>query len=203
MYIIYTTEETIAKKIFFEDENYLYFLRKVNKHISPYCEILAWCLMPNHFHFMVLANDQTVKTSKSGATEINSLSKGFKTLLSSYTRAINLKFNRNGSLFSQNTKSKCLTNSELNECMVRIGSKNVKVNYVNACFHYIHQNPFKAHLVSKMENWEYSSFKDYINLRNGTLCNKAEAFNYVDIDFRTFYEDSYSIIDEKIIDKLF
>jgi len=43
------------------------------------------------------------------------------------------------------------------------------------CFHYIHQNPWKAGLVSKMENWKYSSFSDFAGFRDGTLCNKQLA----------------------------
>ncbi len=39
--------------IFFNTENYLYFLRKVRRDIVPYCDILAYCLMPNHFHFLI------------------------------------------------------------------------------------------------------------------------------------------------------
>jgi len=42
-----------AQPIFFSRENYLFFLKKVRKHILPHADILAWCLMPNHFHFMV------------------------------------------------------------------------------------------------------------------------------------------------------
>ena len=47
--------------------------------------------------------------------------------------------------------------------------------YDKICFHYIHQNPMKANLVKKMEDWDYSSFKDYCGLRNGTLSNKELA----------------------------
>ncbi len=45
------------QKIFFERENYLFFLKKIKTHILPYVDILAWCLMPNHFHLMVLVNE--------------------------------------------------------------------------------------------------------------------------------------------------
>jgi putative transposase len=37
------------QKIFFEKENALDFLRRIRKYLSPNCEILAYCLMPNHF----------------------------------------------------------------------------------------------------------------------------------------------------------
>ena len=42
------------RKISFSRENFLYFLKKINAYIMSYADILAWCLMPNHFHIMVL-----------------------------------------------------------------------------------------------------------------------------------------------------
>lgn len=44
------------RKIFFNQENYLFFLRKIKEYILPYADIFAWCLMPNHFHLMVHVN---------------------------------------------------------------------------------------------------------------------------------------------------
>ncbi len=46
-----------SHKIFFNNENYLYFLRKIKIYIVSHADILAWCLMPNHFHMMVLVNE--------------------------------------------------------------------------------------------------------------------------------------------------
>ncbi|MFB6341095.1 transposase [Saccharicrinis sp. FJH62] len=42
--------------IFFCKENYLFFLKKIETHISPYADIIAYCLMPNHFHLMIKVN---------------------------------------------------------------------------------------------------------------------------------------------------
>jgi len=41
------------QKIFFSRENYLFFLNKIKTHILPHADIVAWCLLPNHFHLMV------------------------------------------------------------------------------------------------------------------------------------------------------
>lgn len=41
------------QKIFFTRENYLFFLRKINQHILPHADVLARCLIPNHFHLMI------------------------------------------------------------------------------------------------------------------------------------------------------
>ncbi|RLD54507.1 MAG: hypothetical protein DRJ05_14530, partial [Bacteroidetes bacterium] len=40
-------------KIFFSRDNYLFFLKKTRKELSDHLDFLAYCLMPNHFHFLV------------------------------------------------------------------------------------------------------------------------------------------------------
>ncbi len=53
-----------SQKIFFSSENYLFFLEKINTYINPYADILAWCLMPNHFHLMVYIKQTEVEISE-------------------------------------------------------------------------------------------------------------------------------------------
>ncbi len=57
------------EKIFFNDENKKYFLNKIRKHILPYADILAWCLMPNHFHLMVYVNRISLAGSDTSAAD--------------------------------------------------------------------------------------------------------------------------------------
>lgn len=168
------------QQIFFKPDNYLFFLKKVRKFILPHCDILSYCLMPNHFHFLINADKRTITTKIIAGKEKNILSEGIRMLLSSYTQAINKQNNTSGSLFQQNTKAKTIAK----------GSN----LYDLLCFHYIHQNPMKAKLVKKMEDWEYSSFKDYCGLRKGTLCNQELAYRLLNLDKKKFYEDSYKII---------
>jgi len=111
---------------------------------------------------------------------LTSLADGFRQLLSSYAQAINKQEGRSGSLFRQKTKAKLLDTQDR--------------NYPFACFNYIHQNPLNAGLVDKMENWEFSSFQDYIGLRNNSICDIGLAFELLDISRETFYEQSYQVI---------
>ena len=176
--------------IFFKDENYLFFLKKINKELTPYCKVLAYCLMPNHFHLMIFvlpaalrlttSSGQTKGTSSGQTKGMQVLARKIGTLLSSYTRAINIQENRTGSLFQQKTKAKCIDGND----------------YAKTCFHYIHQNPLKARLVHKMEDWEYSSFKDYVGLREETLIDKEEALQFIEVpeDFSLLYKESYEVI---------
>ncbi len=44
------------QKIFFIKENYYFFIGKIKTHVLQFADVLAWCLMPNHFHIMVYVN---------------------------------------------------------------------------------------------------------------------------------------------------
>ena len=50
--------------IFFNKENYLFFLQKMRKHLHPYVDILCYCLMPNHFHWLIYTNQAACLPSK-------------------------------------------------------------------------------------------------------------------------------------------
>ena len=170
-----------GQKIFFSRDNYIFFLQKVRKHLYPYCDILAYCLMPNHFHFMILANSNSVKTKKFGRRKANVFSENLRVMLSSYTRAINKQEKRSGSLFQQHSKFK-----PLNDIFYGKISNPSSVAYDYYCFHYIHNNPVKANLVRNKENWEFSSYKDYSGLRNGNLINKELALKTISLEDELF-----------------
>ena len=187
------------QNIFYNSENYLYFLDKVKKHILPYSNLLAYCLIPNHFHFLINANKDSVKSiGEKHRPNTQVLSKQIGTLLSSYTQAINKQENRKGSLFSHNTKAKVLNNTLLT-VPNRLEGIVEKPNYAKTCFFYIHQNPYNAGIVKKLEEWEYSSFKEYAGLRNGSLVNKKLAENIINFDKNDFYGQSYAIINDNML----
>ncbi len=163
--------------IFPQPRNYQYFLNGVEKYFKPNCDILAWCLMPNHFHFLVHANAFSIPIIKDGSFERQQFSQGVKQLLSSYTKAINKQEGRTGSLFQQKTKALHVSDSQN--------------NYALTVFQYIHQNPLKARLVKRMEDWEFSSFHEYVEGSKDGLCNKVLAKELLDIDLKRFYKDSY------------
>ena len=175
--------------IFFNRNNYLYFLEKMQKYIYPACDILNWCLMPTHFHLLIHANENTIQHIKETPIKINKLTEAIRLLLSSYTQGINIQEKRTGNLFQQKTKSKCIT----------AGSD----DYGYTAFNYIHQNPYNAKLVSRLEEWEFSSFQDYAGLRNGKLCNKELAYSLLGINSETFFTDAYISIPLPHIQNIF
>ena len=161
--------------IFPKKQNYIFFLKKVRKHLSPCVDVLAYCLMPNHFHFLVRTNERAcaevlAKTTGKRNFCQQVLSREIGVMLSSYTKAINKQENRSGALFRARTKQKeCLY-----EGFATIEAQQ-QLGYAPNCFRYIHQNPVKAGLVAHSTDWVYSSAMDYAQLRNGTLCNQALA----------------------------
>ncbi len=194
------------RQIFFNRENYLFFLRKVRTYFLPYADILAWCLMPNHFHFMVMVKEvelpsketHTLTLSQTQAEETHTMTlshrmsksqtfnQSIAIMLRSYTRAINKQEKTSGSLFRPHTKAECVTcpEPELSPSFItRNGVTEIPVlEYPEICFRYIHQNPVKAGLVKIAEDWEFSSASDYSGQRTGTLVNKdlARKFDLTD-----------------------
>ncbi len=66
------------KEIIFKDrDDYIKFLKKVKTMISPYCDIISYCLMPNHFHFLLDVNEKSCEKIVLGNIELTKLSNGF------------------------------------------------------------------------------------------------------------------------------
>ena len=175
------------QQVFFGEEHYIHFMKLMQKNIYPYCDILAWCLMPNHFHFLINANAKSVPIIKDGSFERQQFSQGVKQLLSSYTKAINVEMDFTGSRFQQKTKAKEINTFE----------------YASTAFNYIHQNPVQAKLVSFMEEWKYSSFNEYANDHSDGFCNKKLAFALLGIQQETFYRDACQALDDELVKKIF
>ncbi len=165
--------------IFPRRQNYLYFLEGVQKYIKQHCDILAWYLMPNHFHFLVHANEFSTPIIKDGSFERQRFSQGIKQLLSSYAKAINKQEGRTGSLFQQ--KTKCVHVNDPDH------------EYSLTAFHYVHQNPLQAGLVDRMEDWEFSSFREYMGEGTVNLCNQDLAKQLLDLDMNRFYDEAYRV----------
>jgi len=182
------------RQIFFKRDNYLFLLKKIETYILPYADILAWCLMPNHFHLMVLVREEEISISE-GFTQSEVLTnKSIKTrtfndsigiMLRSYTRAINKQEGLSGSLFRKEIKAECIDypNGVIPSFIKsKINIQNPEKQYPQVCFNYIHQNPVKAKLVTNEVDYEFSSAKDYANIRNGKLIDKEVAFEYINYD---------------------
>lgn len=136
-----------------------------------HCDLLAWCLMPNHFHFIIVPKPSgcTYIVQKEIEVHLQKLSYVIGKTLSSYTRAINKEQNRCGELFQKKTKAKCLFQESV---------QNIADSYLFNCFSYVHFNPVQAGLTASAADWPFSSPPDYLGKRNGTLCNKVLLFKF-------------------------
>jgi REP element-mobilizing transposase RayT len=126
----------LKSKIFFDKDDYNYFLHRLKKHADKNkIEIVAYCLMPNHFHLFV---KQTIDNYTIGKF-IGDLQNGF-------TKFINKKYKRSGVVFEGPAKAKYLTDKSYHKPVVE----------------YILHNPVSAHLVKTADGWIYSSANEIV-----------------------------------------
>ena len=83
--------------IFQNEDNMAYFLSLIDKHLVEKVNILAYCLMNNHFHLIVKIIE-----------EESLVSQAFSNLLNAYAKAFNKQQNRTGSLFEKHFRRKRL-----------------------------------------------------------------------------------------------
>ena len=141
------------ENLFIEPKNYHFFMEKMDKFLSPTIDIFAHCLMPNHFHLaagipemreLEMRDDRFIGLSEEEAGK--RISKQFSNLFSSYTQSSNKLYQRIGSLFVPNMKTKEVR-SEASLCKV---------------IHYIHSNPVHHGFTSNISEWPYSSYNSLV-----------------------------------------
>jgi putative transposase len=154
--------------------------------------------MPNHFHWMIQVHPDYEDhledhSNNMNAPKVDPLNRSISILLSSYTKAINRMYSRSGALFRGRTKSTDLSPDDRSDNQHPL-----------ICFFYIHQNPLKANLVSKLEDWEFSSFRDYAGLREGTLCkiNQTQILLELPASHQKFRKLSYQTIPEHLLNDI-
>src|SRR3989338_4307286 len=107
-------------------------------------DIICYCLMPNHFHFLLR------QKRENGITEFVSK------LSNSYTKYINIKNNRVGPLFQGNFKA------------VHVGT-NEQLLHLSR---YIHLNPLVGYVTKNLDSYKWSSYPEYVNLIDNAICDK-------------------------------
>lgn len=155
----------VGRDNFFQNEdNYIFFLKKIKKWILPVADILAYCLMPNHFHFVIRIKslnelnelfagkfEKRKRSDKSNATDssksqfliLNDLvTEQFSHCFNSYAQAYNKTYSRKGSLFKQSFQRKRVDTNE----------------YFHRAICYIHNNPVSHGFTEKREDWKFSSY---------------------------------------------
>jgi putative transposase len=174
------------ERIFFERENSLFFLRQMHQHLAPVLDVVAYCIMPTHYHLLVGLKQTSEVSRPQGASEVSRAMMRFSV---SYTKAMNKRYDRVGSLFQGAFQAKHVGND----------------SYLMHLSRYIHLNPVITGLVEKAEDWEFSSYREYVGLRNGTLPKPEIVLSQFSSPeaYREFV-DSYTPADQQIVaDRLF
>jgi len=165
--------------LFEEQEDFtklLELLSKVKEELS--LKVYAYCFLDNHCHLLI--------EEESPGLIITAMRK----LLSTYAFWFNRKYLRSGTLISNRYKSECVEDE----------------SYLLALIRYIHQNPYAAGIVDKLEAYRYSSYKDYVKNHRSLVdtgfvlgmfsTDRAEAL----IQFIAFHNDTekrdYSLSDK-------
>ena len=147
LYHLYTHANGF-ENLFQSEENYRYFLRRYEHFIPSVADTLAFCLMPNHIHFLIRVKTEAEIESAFGKFKTFQklearVSKQFANLFSSYTQAFNKMYSRKGSLFIPNFKREEITSD----------------NYFTNIILYIHANPVHHGFVKSIIDWPWSSYQ--------------------------------------------
>lgn len=123
------------KDIFYDDEDRIRFLEALNrmKEGGSY-HIYAYCLMNNHVHLLI-------------KEEKDSIQRSMKRICVSYVYYFNNKYQRIGHLFQDRFRSEAVDDE----------------SYALTAARYIHNNPVKAGIVAKAEDFKWSSYKEYLS----------------------------------------
>ena len=145
------------ERIFLQERNYEYFRSKWEHYINPIMDVYAYCLLPNHFHFLCKVKDdihQPLQLSHKVIDDpviINqSISRKFQHMFSGYALAINKQEKRVGSLFQKRFKRKKIDSEE----------------FLFQIIQYIHLNPVKHNLCLSPFDWQWSSLREIANNDN-------------------------------------
>lgn len=110
--------------------------------------IHAWCLMNNHVHLLIEIGEDPISIV-------------FKKICSNYAYYYNTKYQRVGHLFQDRFKSEAVEDDA----------------YYLSALRYIHMNPVKAGLCKKPEQYEYSSYREYLGRTKAKLSDTDRALD--------------------------
>lgn len=127
-------------------------------------EIVAYCLMPTHVHFILMPDKE------------NGITRFMNVVLNSYTRYFNIKHRRKGPLWQSRSKKILI---ETDEQLIHLTR-------------YIHLNPVTAYLVDTPEAWEASSYREYLSQNGNRICAYDELFQVNPRAYKEFVDDTIS-----------
>jgi putative transposase len=173
---------TIDKgKLFANAGNYEFFLRKFDEYLTGFVETYAYCMLGNHFHWLIgVLPEDKIKTTLQAFESANPnlklakksksiqdklvheiVSHQFKKFFQSYAMAYNIQQNRAGTLFQTPFKRAWIDNDV----------------YFTNLVHYIHANPQKHGFVDDFRQYQWSSY-NRILIDKPTKLKKKEVLDW-------------------------
>ncbi len=138
-------------KLFISDKDYSYFLQKFDRFILPIADVLAYCLIPNHFHILLdikeYDNLKTELPKKYDDTPDIFISQVFSNFFNSYTKSYNKANRRAGRLFCYPYKRILVEDDD----------------YLTYLINYIHRNPVHHGITESFSEWKYSSYNAIVS----------------------------------------
>ena len=148
-YHLYTRGNN-KETLFRQQDNYAYFLQLFRKYVAPYADTFAYCLLPNHVHFLVRVKEEEALKPQwitEDATKLVNVQRQLAHLLNAYAKTINNRYDRVGRLFQH-----------------RFGRKEVTSEaYFTRLIYYIHFNPQYHSLIDDFSDWPYSSYHSILS----------------------------------------
>lgn len=128
-----------GEELFKSEDNFKYFLSKYSDYINPIAETYAWCLLKNHFHFIIKIKEENEVLKKP--------SQQFSNFFNAYTKAFNKQNGRHGALFERPFRRKLID----------------KEDYFRNLVLYIHTNPIHHSIVKNVQDYRWSSYSSIIS----------------------------------------
>jgi REP element-mobilizing transposase RayT len=141
--------------IFFEPGNYLHFLNLFDKYIHLAAKTYAYCLLKNHFHFLVRIHEEK-ELPEYFITDNRKISSPFSNLFNSYAKSINIKYGRTSSLFQERFKRKMIVSNE----------------QLKDIIYFIHSNPVNHNIIRDFKKYPYSSFNTILSEKESKISRK-------------------------------
>ncbi|MEI6040284.1 MAG: transposase [Candidatus Berkelbacteria bacterium] len=150
------------KKLSFNTQNEI--LKNLQKENQKLVEIIAYCVMPTHIHLVLRQ------------LEDNAISNFMSRILNGYSKYFNICHQRSGPLFEGRFKSVHIKDDEQLLHLTR----------------YIHLNPVSAGLIDKPEDWQYSSYHEYLDDNVNKICDFNLILDFVPVKYEQFVNDQKS-----------
>lgn len=132
-----------SDKLFITARDYYYFQQKFDRYLSAFVEIFCYCLLPNHFHFLLRIKEKSkikeVLNLRSEDFSYKNINQAFSNFFNSYTKSFNKVHHRKGKLFMLPYKRILVENED----------------YLLTLVNYIHRNPIHHGLKNEFTDWKY------------------------------------------------